>query len=46
MARIGEEQGFVHLKTSRFKIKNRVMQFPVKSNSKIEQESIILLRKP
>lgn len=46
VAWLGEEIGFNHLKTSRYKIKNRVMQFPVKSNSKIQQESIIVLRKP
>ncbi len=43
---LAEESGFKHLKTSHYKIKNRVMQFPVKSNSKIEKESIIVLQKP
>jgi 16S rRNA G966 N2-methylase RsmD len=43
---LGEQLGFNHIKTSRYKIKNRVMQFPVKSNSKIERESIIVLQKP
>jgi hypothetical protein len=46
LAWLGEEVGFDHLKTSRYKIKNRVMQFPIKSNSKIEWESIIVLQKP
>lgn len=46
LAWLGVELGFNHLKTSRYKIKNRVMQFPVKSNSKIERESIIVLQKP
>lgn len=45
MAWLGEEIGFNHLRTSRYKIKNRVMQFPVKSNSKIERESIVVLQK-
>lgn len=43
---LGTELGFDHLKTSHYKIKNRVMQFPIKSNSKIERESIIVLQKP
>jgi hypothetical protein len=43
---LAEESGFKHLKTSHYKIKNRVMQFPTKSNSKIEKESIIVLQKP
>jgi hypothetical protein len=43
---LSEELGFNHLETSRYKIKNRTMQFPVKSNSKIERESIIVLQKP
>jgi hypothetical protein len=42
---MGTELGFDHFKTSRYKIKNRVMQFPLKSNSKIERESIIVLQK-
>jgi len=46
LAWLGNELGFNHLKTSRYRIKNRVMQFPVTSNSKIEQESIIILQKP
>ncbi len=40
-----EESGFNHMKTSHYQIKNRAMQFPVKANSKIEQESIIILKK-
>jgi hypothetical protein len=43
---LAQELGFRFVKTSRYKIKNRVMQFPVKSNSKIEKESIIVLQKP
>lgn len=43
---LAEESGFRHLKTSHYRIKNRVMQFPLKSNSKIEREAIIVLRKP
>jgi hypothetical protein len=46
ITRLAEESGFRHLKTSRYQIKNRVMQFPTKSNSKIEKESIIVLQKP
>lgn len=46
IAWLGEGSGFKHLKTSRYKIKNRVMQFPLNSNSKIERESIIVLQKP
>jgi hypothetical protein len=42
---LAQEIGFRLVKTSHYKIKNRVMQFPVKSNSKIEKESIIVLRK-
>jgi hypothetical protein len=43
---LGIEAGFRLVATQRYRIKNRVMQFPVNSNSKIEQESIIVLRKP
>jgi len=43
---MGEEAGFDHVETSQYKIKNRTMQFPLKSNSKIEHESIIVLQKP
>jgi len=46
ISRLAENAGFRHVTTARYKIKNRVMQFPVKSNSKIENESIIVLRKP
>jgi hypothetical protein len=42
---LAQELGFRFVTTSHYKIKNRVMQFPVKSNSKIE-ESIIVLQKP
>jgi hypothetical protein len=45
ITRLAEESGFKHVKTSGYRIKNRVMQFPIKSNSKIERESIIVLRK-
>jgi hypothetical protein len=43
---LAEESGFKRVKTSGYQIKNRVMQFPIKSNSKIEKESIIVLQKP
>jgi hypothetical protein len=43
---VAEQVGFDHMKTSHYPIKNRTMQFPIKSNSKIERESIIVLRKP
>jgi len=46
IAWLGQELGFDHVKTSDYKIKNRAMQFPVKSNSKIEREAIIVLQKP
>jgi hypothetical protein len=42
---LGEQCGFEHLKTSRYKIKNRVMQFPLKASIRIEHESIIVLQK-
>ena len=42
---LGEEVGFEHIRTHRYKIKNRIMQFPLKSNVRIEHESIITLRK-
>ncbi len=45
LAWIGADLGFDHLKTTRYKIKNRVMQFPIKSNAKIESESILVLQK-
>lgn len=45
LAWLAEQTGFEHLKTSRYKIKNRVMQFPLKANKRIDRESIILLRK-
>jgi len=45
LAWLGQEKGFRHMGTSQYDIKDRVMQFPVKSNSKIERESIIFLRK-
>ena len=45
LAWFGEELGFNHLKTNSYKIKNRAMQFPIKSNSKIEREAIIVLQK-
>lgn len=46
MTWLAETSGFQHIKTSHYRIKNRVMQFPIKSNSKIEREAIIVLRKP
>lgn len=46
LAWLGEELGFNHLKTNSYKIKNRAMQFPIKSNSKIEREAIIVFQKP
>ena len=45
LAWFSQELGFEHLNTSHYRIKNRSMQFPLKSNSKIERESIIVLRK-
>lgn len=42
---LAELVGFKRVKTSRYKIKNRVMQFPLKTNVRIEHESIIVLRK-
>lgn len=42
---LGEQCGFEHVRTSRYKIKNRVMQFPLKTSIRIEHESIIVLRK-
>lgn len=46
LAWLGESVGFNHLKTWRYRIKNRVMQFPTKPHSKIEKESVLVLRKP
>jgi hypothetical protein len=46
LAYVGEKIGFELVETPSYKIKNRVMQYPTKSNSKIEQESIIVLKKP
>ncbi len=45
LTHLSEAVGFTHLSTSRYRIRNRTMQFPVKSNSKIERESIIVLKK-
>lgn len=45
LAWLGESVGFNHLKTWRYKIKNRVMQFPVKPHPKIERESILVFQK-
>ena len=42
---LAQELGFKFINTSHCNIKNRVMQFPVKSNSEIEKESIIVLQK-
>jgi hypothetical protein len=42
---LADQVGFKHVKTFRYKIKNRVMQFPLKTNIRIEHESIIVLRK-
>jgi hypothetical protein len=44
LARFGEKAGFEYVKTSRYIIKNRVMQYPT-NNAKIEKESIIVLEK-
>jgi hypothetical protein len=43
---LAEQVGFDHVQTHRYQIKNRVMQFPLKSNQRIEHESVIVLRKP
>jgi len=45
MCWLGERVGFKHVRTHRYKIKNRIMQFPLKSNVRIEHEWIIVLRK-
>lgn len=42
---LADQVGFELVKTFRYRIKNRVMQFPVKANVRIEHESIIVLRK-
>ena len=46
LARLGESVGFNHERTWRYKIKNRVMQFPIKPHPKILKESILVLQKP
>ena len=43
---LAEQVGFEHARSHRYLIKNRVMQFPLKSNDRIEHESIIMLRRP
>jgi hypothetical protein len=45
LAWLGESVGFNHLKTWRYNIKNRAMQFPVKPHPNIQKESILVLRK-
>lgn len=45
LAWLGKEAGFRHVESRRYKIRNRVMQFPLTANSKIETEAIIVLRK-
>jgi len=45
ITRLGEEIGFRPLETSHYPIKNRVMQFPLKANARIEKESIIVFQK-
>lgn len=42
---LAEEVGFEHVQTSRYTIKNRVMQYPTKTHDKIQKESVIVLRK-
>ncbi len=42
---LAEKIGFRHVKTSRYKIRNRSMQFPVKPHPKIAEESIIVLQR-
>ncbi len=42
---LGLKAGFIHVKTVKYAIRNRVMQYPT-DNSKIEHESIIVLEKP
>jgi hypothetical protein len=42
---LAEKSGFAHIKTSRYEIKNRSMQFPVKPHPKIAEESIVVLRR-
>jgi len=45
LTRLAECIGFAHVRTSRYAIRNRSMQFPVKPHPKISEESIIVLRK-
>ena len=42
---LAEKSGFAHIKTGRYKIKNRSMQFPVKPHPKIAEESVIVLQR-
>ena len=42
---LAEKMGFSHVKTSRYKIRNRSMQFPVKPHPKIAEESIVVLQR-
>ncbi len=46
LAWLGESAGFTQMRTWRYKIKNRAMQFPVKPHPKIEKESILVFQKP
>lgn len=45
IAWLAESVGFSRINSSRYAIKNRAMQYPVKSNSKIEKEVILVLQK-
>jgi hypothetical protein len=42
---LAEKSGFAHIRTSRYKIRNGSMQFPVKPHPKIAEESIVVLRR-
>jgi hypothetical protein len=43
---ICQDIGFEYIDTAKYKIKNRAMQYPLKTNKKIDNEKIIVLRKP
>lgn len=42
---LGKQAGFNHILTETYKIRNRSMQFPIKPHNKIQEESIIVLRR-
>lgn len=44
LAKLGEKAGFEWVKTSKYRIKNRVMQYPT-DTAKIEKESIVVLER-